>query len=225
MAEDGERQGELIAGSAERTELESGLGELGLPLGEESIGLLLAHVQLVRAWARSYNLVARGDLDDLVTRHVLDSLAIHALVRAGRLLDVGSGAGFPGLPLAIALPDIEVTLLDSAGKRARFLRHVVRTLGLDSVEVVQARVEDFHAERPFTTIVSRAFATLLEYARRVRHLAGPETRVLALKGQWPRGELDALPGWVTVESVRHYHVPDLHAERHVVIMSLSPDTA
>jgi 16S rRNA (guanine527-N7)-methyltransferase len=219
------RGGEGMAGPADRAVLEAGLGELGLALDQEPIDRMLAHVRLVRAWSRSYNLVARGDLAGLVSRHVLDSLAIHRLVPDGRLLDVGSGAGFPGLPLAIALPRLEVTLLDSAGKRARFLRHVVRTLRLERVAVVEARVEDYAAAQPFAAIVSRAFATLSEYVRCVRHLAGPETRVLALKGQRPREELDALPEWVNLRSVQRYHVPDLHAERHVVIMSLAPGTA
>ena len=219
------RGGEGMAGPADRAVLEAGLGELGLALDQEPIDRMLAHVRLVRAWSRSYNLVARGDLAGLVSRHVLDSLAIHRLVPDGRLLDVGSGAGFPGLPLAIALPRLEVTLLDSAGKRARFLRHVVRTLRLERVAVVQARVEDYAAAQPFAAIVSRAFATLSDYARQVRHLADPETRILALKGQRPREELDDLPEWVNVLEIQRYHVPDLHAERHVVIMSLSPEAA
>lgn len=225
MGGPGGRHSEGMSGPADRAVLEAGLDELGLAFEQASLERLLAHIQLVRAWSRSYNLVARGDLASLVSRHVLDSLAIHPLVPAGRLLDVGSGAGFPGVPLAIALPRLDVTLLDSAGKRARFLRHVVRTLRLERVEVVESRVEDYIAPRPFASIVSRAFATLSDYARQVRHLADPETRILALKGQRPREELDDLPEWVNVLEIQRYHVPDLHAERHVVIMSLSPEAA
>jgi 16S rRNA (guanine527-N7)-methyltransferase len=220
-----EEQAEKRNLAGDRATLEAGLRAFGLRPEPEAVARLLGHARLVREWSRAYNLVARGDLDALVRRHVLDSLAIHELVAPGRLLDVGSGAGFPGLPLAIVLPGLEATLIDSSGKRARFLGHVVRVLGLERVRVVQARVEEFAADRPCNTVVSRAFSSLSAFAHKVRHLCDADTRVLALKGQQPDAELEALPGWVTIESVRRYDVPDLHAERHVVIMALSPETA
>lgn len=209
----------------ERAELECGLMRLGLAAPAALADRLMQHVALIRRWARSYNLVARGDLGALIGRHVLDSLAIHDHVGPKSLLDVGSGAGFPGLPLAIARPGIEVTLLDSSGKRIRFLRHVVRSLDLENVQVVQARVQDHQAATAPDSIVSRAFSSLAEFAAAVRHLVGPATQVLAVKGRYPREELEKLPGWVTVEAVSQYHVPDLRAERHLVIMRLSPEPA
>jgi 16S rRNA (guanine527-N7)-methyltransferase len=209
----------------ERRDLERGLRSLGLSANAEKTELLLAHVALIRQWAAGYNLVSRSDLGALVGRHVLDSLAIHSWITAGTLLDVGSGAGFPGLPLAIMRPELEVTLLDGSGKRIRFLRHVARTLGLGQLRIVHQRVEDFVAERPFSTIVSRAFGSLADFAQGVRHLADSGTRLLAVKGKRPETELEQLPGWVSIESVERYEVPNLHAERHVVIMALSPETA
>ncbi len=209
----------------EQTALERGLRQLHLEADTGQIDALLEHVRLIRKWAAGYNLVSRGDLDALVTRHVLDSLAIHPWVRGNCLLDVGSGAGFPGVPLAIMQPDLEVTLLDTSGKRARFLRQVIRSLGLENVQVIHGRVEDYSPGQPFGQIVSRAFSSLAAFARCVRHLADVQTRVMGIKGRYPAEELKELPQWVAVESVEPYRVPDLHAERHVVIMSLSPQTA
>lgn len=164
--------------------------------------------------------MAPGDLDDLYTRHLLDSLAILPYLADGPLLDVGSGAGLPGLPLAIARPGLEVTLLDSAGKKARFLRHCVRTLGLDNVEVVSARVENFQPGVEFGTITARAFSALTAFAEAVRHLSGPKTRLLAMKGKRPGEEINDLPDWVRVDSVQPLEVPGLAAQRHLVLMSV-----
>jgi 16S rRNA (guanine527-N7)-methyltransferase len=198
---------------------------LSLTLADGQVAALMGHVDLIRRWAGSYNLVSRGDLDALIERHVLDSLAVLPWLEGDRLLDVGSGAGFPGLPLAIARPDLAVSLLDSSGKRTRFLRQAVRSLDAANVEVIEARVEQFVPERAFSTVVSRAFSSLELFARRVRHLARPETRVLAIKGRRPTEELSGLPDWITVDAIAPYRVPGLHAERHVVIMSLSSQAA
>lgn len=205
----------------ERRRLEHGMRELGLAVEERVVCGLLEHMGLIRKWAGSYNLVARGDLDALVDRHVLDALCINPWLRGERVLDAGSGAGFPGVPLALVNPEKHFLLLDSAGKRVRFLRHVVRTLGLENVTVSQSRVEEFKHGAPFDTIVSRAFSSLALYAARVGHLAGDLTRMLAIKGRLPSEELAALSPSVKVEAVEAYQVPGLHAERHVVIMSLS----
>lgn len=209
----------------ERSELEQGLLQLGLAADASQVEVLLEHVRLIRKWSAGYNLVSRGDLDALISRHVLDSLGIHPWVNEDSLLDVGSGAGFPGIPWAIMRPGTAVTLLDTSGKRARFLRQVARSLGLENVQVVHDRVENFSTVQPFGQIVSRAFSSLVAFTRCVRHLADERTRVLAMKGRHPAEELMELPEWVLVESVEPYGVPDLHAERHVVIMSLSPQTA
>jgi len=204
-----------------KQQIERGLAGLGIDASEGQAEQLGEHLELVRKWNRAYNLISRGDLDHLVTRHLLDSLSIRPFVIPDRLLDVGSGAGFPGLPLAVLDPGLQVTLLDSAGKKARFLRHAVRTLGLGNVSVVQSRAERFSPGHEFSTITSRAFGTLAAFAGAVRHVAGTATRLLAMKGRHPGPELDSLPDWVHVEAVTRIDVPGLNAERHVVLMTLS----
>ena len=185
---------------------------------------MLQYASLVRKWNASYNLVGRRDVDSLITRHLLDSLAIHSFVGPGDLLDVGSGAGFPGIPLAVANPELEVTLLDSSGKKARFMRHAQRTLALNNVQVVHGRLEEHQRPTACRTIVCRAFGSLRDFVSGVRHLAGPDTRMLAMKGRRPEAELDALPDWIAVRRIVPLEVPDLHAERHLVIMCVSPQT-
>ncbi len=197
------------------------MSALGLRADKESIDQLLEFVLQLRKWNRSYNLVSSTDVNDVIRRHVLDSLSIHAYLLPGRMLDVGTGAGFPGLPLAIAIPALDCTLLDSTGKKIRFLRHIKRTLGLSNIHLKESRVADFQDEIVFDTIVSRAFSSVVDFGSAVRHLAGSETRLLAMKGKDPKGELKALPEWLKLLSVEKISVPDLHAERHLVIMSVS----
>lgn len=206
----------------ERARLAAGLERLGLGCADAAPGRLLAYASLLRKWNRAYNLVAAGDLADLVPRHLLDSLAIQPFLAPGNLLDVGTGAGFPGLPLAICDPSLDCTLLDSAGKKVLFLRHVVRALKLANAHPVKTRVEDFESDRKFDNITSRAFSSLAAFGSAVRHLAGSDTRLLAMKGRHPGEELAALPAWLSVKAVETVEVPDLHAQRHLVIMSVLP---
>ncbi len=140
------------------------------------------------------------------------------------MLDVGTGAGLPGLPLAIIKPELDVTLLDSAGKKIRFIRHVVRTLKLSNIHPLHQRIEQLPEGSRFTNITSRAFASLKEFAAAVRPFTDSNTRLLAMKGAYPREEIEALPAGVNVESVEKLTVPYLHAERHLVIMSISNNT-
>lgn len=205
----------------ERKQLTDGLHAMGFEADGPRVEKLLAYAALLRKWNRAYNLVSAGDAADLVSRHLLDSLSIHPHLVPGTLLDVGAGAGLPGLPLAIVDPALDCTLLDSVGKKVRFMRHVVRSLGLANVLLVDMRVEDFETDRVFDNITSRAFGSLAGFAAAVRHLAGRDTKLLAMKGKRPSEELQGLPGWVIVEAVEKIGVPDLHAERHLVIMSVS----
>lgn len=204
----------------ERRRLEQGLAELGLVLDEHAQKLLLGHLAELRHWGKTYNLVAPGDMAFLLERHLLDALSITPWCRPGALLDVGTGAGFPGLPLAIVKPERHTVMIDSAGKKVRFLRHVVRRLSLEHVDAVHERVERYTAACEFSTITSRAYSSLADFTRDVRHLAGPKTRLLAMKGRVPEGELKALPDNIRVEAVEPIHVPGLEAERNVVIMSV-----
>jgi len=206
--------------------LRSGLAQLpGLALAAGQVAQLLAYLDLLERWNRAYNLTAVRDPGDMVTRHLLDSLAVLPWIPGGRLLDAGTGAGLPGVPLAIARPHLEVTLLDSAGKKIRFLEQVRRELGLRNVAPVQARLETYAPEglasAPFDAIISRAFASLRAFAEAARHLAGA-ARLLAMKGRHPAAELAGLPAWLRVEAVERLAVPGLQEERHLVIMSVSP---
>jgi 16S rRNA (guanine527-N7)-methyltransferase len=201
--------------------LASGLARLGLDVSETAVENLLAYVELLKEWSRSYNLIAPGDRNALLGRHILDSLSIAPGLQAGSLLDIGTGAGFPGVPLAIIKPEMEATVVDGAGKKIRFIRHVVRTLKLSNVHPLHQRVEDLDANLRFDNITSRAFSSLSDFAELVRPYMNANTRLLAMKGVNPRQELNQLPAWIEVQSVEKLTVPYLQAERHLVIMSLS----
>lgn len=205
---------------SERIKLESGIDRLGLDVSSAAVEKLLAFMALLKEWSGTYNLVAPREREFLLTRHLLDSLSIAPWLREGSLLDVGTGAGLPGLPLAIIKPEMEVTLLDSAGKKIRFIRHVDRTLKLGNIHPLHQRIEDLSGG-VYANITSRAFASLREFVEAVRPCADQSTRLLAMKGVNPRQELEELPDWVNVESVEPLTVPYLHAERHLVLMSIS----
>jgi 16S rRNA (guanine527-N7)-methyltransferase len=203
-------------------ELRAGLGQLpGTDLEAVQVSRLLDYLDLLQRWNRTYNLTAISDPAEMITRHLLDSLSVLPWIRGLRLLDAGTGAGLPGVPLAIARPDLAVTLLDSTGKKVRFLNHVARELNLDNAHPVQARLESYEPEGAFDTIVSRAFSSLAAFAAAARHLAGT-ARLLAMKGRYPNDELGDLPAWVRVESVEKLAVPGLQQDRHLVIMSVIP---
>ncbi len=205
---------------SERIKLESGIDRLGLDVSSAAVEKLLAFMALLKEWSGTYNLVAPREREFLLTRHLLDALSIAPWLREGSLLDVGTGAGLPGLPLAIIKPEMEVTLLDSAGKKIRFIRHVDRTLKLGNIHPLHQRIEDLSGA-VYANITSRAFASLREFVEAVRPCADQSTRLLAMKGVNPRQELEELPDWVNVESVEPLTVPYLHAERHLVLMSIS----
>jgi 16S rRNA (guanine527-N7)-methyltransferase len=201
--------------------LTAGLRELtGKPPEAEKVAALLAFLDLLAHWSRSYNLTAVRDPAAMVTRHLLDSLSVLPWIHGPRLLDAGSGAGLPGIPLAIAGPELLVTLLDSAGKKTRFQNHVRRRLGLRNVRVVQGRLEDYRPEQAPNEVISRAFASLASFATAARHLGAQ--RLLAMKGRYPEDELETLPPWVRVDAVEKLQVPGLQEERHLVIMSGNP---
>ena len=202
--------------------IEAGLAQLpGAELTAGQVSALGAYLDQLIRWNRVYNLTAVRDPAGMVTRHLLDSLSVLPWLAGTRLLDAGSGAGLPGIPLAIARPEIEVTLLDSAGKKVRFLRHLQRELGLPNIRPVQARLERYEPEAAFDTIISRAFASLAEFATAARHLAGA-ARLLAMKGRHPGPEIEQLPPWVRLHSVEKLRVPGLQEDRHPVIMSVNP---
>ncbi len=195
----------------------SGLDGLGLALSPRQQEQLLIYLTLLQKWNRVYNLTAIETPERMLTLHLLDSLAILPHLGEGPLLDVGSGAGLPGIALAIARPELAVTLLDSSDKRCGFMRQAVIELGLRQVAVVHARVEDHQSEAGYGQIVARAFSDLAEFVRLTRHLLSAGGHWLALKGQRPDTELAALSG-ARVLDVRPLYVPGLDARRHLIVL-------
>ena len=192
---------------------------MDVTLTERDASRLLQLLDELERWNRTYNLTAITKREDMVTHHLLDSLAIHADLQGSSIADVGTGAGFPGLPLAVLNPGRRFTLIDSAGKKIRFVNHAAHMLGLTNVEGVHSRVESMHPETPFDTVVTRAFAALPEMLEQVAPLCGPQTRVLAMKGKWPREELAELPPDWRVERSRDLAVPGLGEARCVIVLT------
>lgn len=199
--------------------LDEGLVALSLNLSEADRQKLLDYVALLGKWNQAYNLTAVRDPEQMVSRHVLDSLAIAPHVKGPRALDIGTGPGLPGIPLAIARPEIEFVLLDSNAKKTRFVTQAVAELGLANVEVVQARVEKYRPDEKFDTLISRAFASIAEMLAAAGPLCRPGGEILAMKGVYPGEELTAIPPEFRVQDVRRLAVPGLDAARHLVIIT------
>jgi len=197
--------------------LRRGLDGLGIEASSTQIDMLLAYLALIDKWNRVDNLTAIRTLPEMVSRHLLDSLSLLPRVR-GRLLDIGSGAGLPGLPLAIMNPALETVLLDASAKRTRFLHQAVTQLQLAQVEVVQCRAEAYRPEQRFDRIVSRAFASLDAFVEVAQPLLAEGGRIIAMKGQHPQQELTALDGRFkyTIEAVE---IPGLDAQRHLITVT------
>ncbi|SER54240.1 16S rRNA m(7)G-527 methyltransferase [Vreelandella subterranea] len=200
------------------TRLDEGLSALGTPITSRQHDQLLGLLALLHKWNRAYNLTAVRDVNDMVSRHVLDSAAVLPFVEGPRLLDVGSGPGLPGLVLAILKPELSVTLLDSNGKKVRFQRQAVMELGLSNVTPVQARVEQF-AESVFDQVISRAFASLVDFVNLTRKLPTAEGQWLAMKGPGANEELRDLPGDVQLHARHTLNVPFETAERQLLILT------
>lgn len=190
---------------------------LGLDAEPRQEVALLAYLNLMGKWNRTYNLTAIHEPGRMLTHHLLDSLAIAPHVGAGPLLDVGSGGGLPGIPLAILRPELKVTLLDASQKKCSFMQQAAIELGLTNVEVVHARVEAFRPATGYAQIVSRAFSELKEFVGLTRHLLAPGGEWLAMKGLYPNEEIAQLKGaWVKRDLP--LHVPGLDADRHLIVM-------
>lgn len=209
------------AADDEGARLVQGAAALGVALGEAQAARLLRLLDELTRWNRSYNLTSIEGREAMLTHHLLDSLSVAAHLAGDTVADVGTGAGFPGLPLAIADPARCYTLIDSNSKKIRFVAHAARTLGLGNVEPLQARVEDLRPDTPFGTVVARAFAPLPRLLAQVRGLCGPATRVVAMKSARLDAELRELgPGW-RLERAIDVRVPGLDAERALAILRLS----
>lgn len=201
--------------SARLTDALSAMG-LAPTAGQEAA--LLDYLGLLSKWNRTYNLTAIHEPERMLTHHLLDSLSIAPHVGAGPLLDVGSGAGLPGIPLAIMRPGLQVTLMDASQKKCGFMRQAAIELKLRDITVVHGRVEGFRREGGFPQIVSRAFSDLSEFVRLTRHLLAEGGEWLAMKGLYPNEEIAQIKGAQVTRDVP-LHVPGLEAERHLVVMA------
>ena len=206
-------------------DLDDGLAALaatGVALPQEARGRLDAYLALLAKWNRTYNLTAIREPEQMITHHVLDALAVLPRLPAGerlRVLDVGSGGGVPGVPLAIARPQWTIVLVDSNHKKGAFLQQAAIELGLANVEVITARIEDYESPVPFDVVISRAFSDLATFARSsARHLAS-EGRLYAMKGVYPDEEIAHLPPDIQMIAAPALRVPGLDAQRHLVVLA------
>ena len=204
-------------------QLTAGIAALGLALPDGAEAKLLAYLALLDKWNRVYNLTAVREVERMVGHHLLDSLAAVPFFQGGdsdliHVLDVGSGGGLPGVPLAIARPELQVTLIDSIAKKTAFLLQAKAELGLANLNVVTGRVEDYRSETGFDVITSRAFSDLKEFVTLTRHLLKPAGHWLAMKGLMPHEEIASLPDWVKVSANHSLVVPGLEASRHLIIL-------
>ena len=201
-------------------ELIEGAQQLGVILTEQQQQQLLQYLGLLIKWNKAYNLTAVRNPDEMVSRHLLDSLSVVQYVEqyGNDWLDVGSGGGMPGVPLAIIFPERKFTLLDSNGKKTRFLTQVKLELKLDNLEVIHNRVEAFTPARAFSGIISRAFSSLADFTNWTRHLGDTNSHWLAMKGVHPDDELQALPEDFRLDSCQILKVPGCQGQRHIVIL-------
>ena len=201
--------------------LAQGVTELRLDLTEETQRKLLDYLALIEKWNRVYNLTAIREKSKLVSHHLLDSLAVLPHLAGGRVLDVGSGPGLPGIPIALARPDWGVTLLDSNHKKTAFLTQAVGDLNIANAEVRRERVEQWRPATAFDVVISRAFSELADFVRLAGHLVAPGGRLAAMKGLYPYEEIAQLPEGYRVERVVPLVVPGVEGERHLVLIENS----
>lgn len=202
-----------------RDRLQEGLAHLKIELFPRQAEQLLAFIDILQKWNRAYNLTAVRGPEQMLSQHLLDSLSIRPYLWGDRMLDVGAGAGFPGIPLAISRQEMHITLLDSNGKKTRFMRQAVLELGLDNVEVLKSRLEEYRPARPFDTVTSRAFGSLAAFVRMSAPLCRPGGRLLAMKGRLPEQELQGIDLKEFTPTTQRLYVPGLDAERHVICLS------
>ncbi|MDO9624953.1 MAG: 16S rRNA (guanine(527)-N(7))-methyltransferase RsmG [Pseudomonas sp.] len=212
-----------VVTSKHAEELAQGAIELGVEVSSTQQEQLLAYLALLIKWNKAYNLTAVRNPDEMVSRHLLDSLSVQPFVAESgdNWLDVGSGGGMPGIPLAILFPERQFTLLDSNGKKTRFLTQVKLELKLANLEVIHSRVEAFKPEQAFSGIVSRAFSSLEDFANWTRHLGDGQSQWLAMKGVHPDDELQALPADFRLATTHVLKVPGCQGQRHLLILRRS----
>lgn len=203
-----------------RVKLDSLIAQTSLEVSEQQREQLVGYVELLNKWNKAYNLTSVRDPMDMLVKHILDSIVVSPSLEGNRFIDVGTGPGLPGIPLAIMNPEKEFVLLDSLGKRIRFIKQVIHELKITNVTPVQSRVEEYEAGNGFDAVLSRAFASMVDMVTWCRHLPKQDNGLfLALKGHVAQDEIDQLPAWCSVNCVKSLEVPELEGERHLVILS------
>lgn len=197
-------------------ELESLISQSNIIISEKQIDQLIQYVELLVKWNKAYNLTSVRDPNEMLVKHIMDSLSVGEVLNGDSFIDVGTGPGLPGIPLAILFPERNFVLLDSLGKRITFLRQVVFQLKLANVTPLLSRVEKYQPEIPFDGVLSRAFASLEDMVTWCKHLIDQQGRFYALKGQYPEDELNQLPIDVSLIKSHVITVPNLVGERHVI---------
>lgn len=205
-----------MAGDALRARLVAGAQEMGVALDAAQAAALLRLTSELAEWNQRVNLTAITEPRAMVDKHLLDSLSVHPHLHGRRIADVGTGAGFPGLPLAIVNPRRDFTLIEATGKKCRFVRHAAELLDVRNVEVVQARAETWRPKTPFDCVIARALGRLGDFVRVAGHLCARDGRMLAMKGRHPTAEMHALPAGWRVLALHDLRVPGLDAARCVV---------
>ena len=199
--------------------LEAGMQQMEVEYSSEQRDMLLAYLQLLMTWNKAYNLTAIRDPGEMIRLHLLDSLAVLSHISGKRLIDVGTGAGLPGIPLAIMCPERDFTLLDSNGKKTRFLFQARCDLGLSNLKEINSRVENHRPEVPYDAVLSRAFTSVADMVKKCSHLLSPEGLFLAMKGKFPQSELSEVGKDYKVNASHTLQVPGVDGERHLIVIS------
>jgi 16S rRNA (guanine527-N7)-methyltransferase len=203
----------------------AGAAELGIPLSTEQATQLLRLLDELDDWNQRMNLTAIRERGQQITKHLLDSLAVRSYLRGARIADSGTGAGFPGLPLAVAMPQLELTLVDSTAKKLKFVEHAAQTLGLRNVQTVHTRAENYRPKERFDCVVSRAVGPIETFVTWSGHLCVGGGRLLAMKGRYPTDELAKIPNGWKLAAVHRLNIPGLDEQRHLVELCRSHDRA
>jgi len=212
------QHGRAISPHELQLSLESSINALPFSVSEGAVDKFVQFIQLLDKWNGVYNLTSVRDKAQMVGRHIMDSLVVHPFLAGEQILDVGCGAGLPGIPLAIINPDKQFVLLDSNQKKTRFVQQSITELQLDNVQVVNERVELYKAEKSFDTITARAYSSIENLIEGVSHLLAADAKILAMKGTYPVAELENVPESFKVEKIELLNVPGLDAERHLVVL-------
>ncbi|MGO2457917.1 16S rRNA (guanine(527)-N(7))-methyltransferase RsmG [Vibrio casei] len=202
-----------------REKLDALLSQTDLEVSHQQRDQLIGYVLLLDKWNKAYNLTSVRNPMDMLVKHIMDSAVVSPHLSGSRFIDVGTGPGLPGIPLAILNPDCQFTLLDSLGKRIRFIKQVLHELAIKNVNPVQSRVEEFQPEEGFDAVISRAFASIIDMVQWCHHLPKVNGGVfLALKGQLPEDEIALLPNAFNVLDIKVLQVPELEGDRHLIVL-------